>query len=104
MISGKPVSSETSVTAMPASAIAFAVPPVETSSTPALGSAVAKSTSPVLSETESRARRTRHEIGRRNVLGGDGHDRKFPRKDARGLKHVPESGSGFGIKTCKSRS
>ncbi len=57
MISGKPVSSETSRTAMPASAIAFAVPPVETSSMPKAVSARAKSTRPVLSETDSSARR-----------------------------------------------
>src|SRR5690606_4773955 len=38
--------------------IALAVPPVETSSTPALARARAKSTSPVLSKTDSRARRT----------------------------------------------
>ena len=37
---------------------AFAVPPVETSSTPALASAAANSTRPVLSETDSSARRT----------------------------------------------
>ena len=58
MISGKPVSSETSRTAMPASAIAFAVPPVETSSMPKPASARAKSIRPVLSETDSSARRT----------------------------------------------
>ena len=43
---------------MPASAIAFAVPPVETSSTPAAASALANSIRPVLSKTESSARRT----------------------------------------------
>ena len=59
IISGKPVRSETSRTASPASASALAVPPVETSSTPRAASAWAKGTSPVLSETESRARDTR---------------------------------------------
>src|SRR5512139_1371564 len=55
-ISGKPVYSLTSITARPASRSALAVPPVESSSTPAPASARAKSTRPVLSETESRAR------------------------------------------------
>src|SRR5512139_2809797 len=55
-ISGKPVYSLTSITARPASRSALAVPPVESSSTPALASVRAKSTRPVLSDTESRAR------------------------------------------------
>src|SRR3954451_24562784 len=58
IISGKPVSSETSLTLSPAAAIAFAVPPVETSSTPWPTSARANSASPVLSETDNRARVT----------------------------------------------
>src|SRR5690606_17863171 len=45
--SGKPVSSSTGVTGMPASAIRDAVEPVETSSTPASCSAVASSVRPV---------------------------------------------------------
>ena len=63
MISGKPVTPETSLTAMPAAAIALAVPPVEISSMPALDSAAANSTSPVLSDTDSSARRTRTRSG-----------------------------------------
>src|SRR3954470_10207997 len=59
IISGKPVSSETSFTLRPAAAIAFAVPPVETSSTSCAASAFANSIRPVLSETERRARVTR---------------------------------------------
>src|SRR5262245_57540819 len=66
IISGKPVSSETSRTARPASASALRVPPVETSSTFRAASARAKSTSPDLSETESRARATGR---RRSVMG-----------------------------------
>ena len=56
IISGKPVSSETSRTASPASRSALAVPPVETSSTPCRASACPSSASPVLSETDSKAR------------------------------------------------
>src|SRR5688572_21146178 len=56
MISGKPVTSETSRAGMPASFSSLWVPPVDSSSTPSPLSARAKSTSPVLSETESRAR------------------------------------------------
>src|ERR1700757_1846318 len=59
IISGKPVRSETSFTLNPAAAIALAVPPVETSSTPRAASAWANSIRPVLSETESRTRVTR---------------------------------------------
>src|SRR5690606_25430122 len=58
MISGNPVTSYTSRTASPASRIAFAVPPVDSSSTLRAASARASSTSPVLSETDSSARRT----------------------------------------------
>src|SRR5690606_17428695 len=58
MISGNPVTSDTSRTASPASRIAFAVPPVDSSSTLRAASARASSTSPVLSETDSSARRT----------------------------------------------
>ena len=48
--------SATSFTAMPASFSARAVPPVDRISTPRAASARAKSTRPVLSETEIRAR------------------------------------------------
>src|SRR5690606_10773745 len=56
MISGNPVTSDTSVTAMPAARSASAVPPVDTITTPWRTRPAAKSTIPVLSETESRAR------------------------------------------------
>src|SRR6185295_3690873 len=56
IISGKPVGAETSRTVSPASASALAVPPVEISSIPWPSSALAKSTRPVLSDTDSRAR------------------------------------------------
>ena len=58
-ISSWPVKTETSVTSRPASRIALAVPPVESSSTPSSVRPRAKSTTPVLSETEMSARRTR---------------------------------------------
>src|ERR1700723_6285 len=55
-ISGNPVSSEISFTAMPESRSSLAVPPVEISSTPSLESLRANSTSPVLSVTLRMAR------------------------------------------------
>src|SRR4051794_33766190 len=58
-ISSWPVNSETSVTSRPASRRALAVPPVERISTPSAARLLAKSATPVLSETEIRARRTR---------------------------------------------
>src|SRR5215510_8878582 len=58
MISGKPVSVDTSVTGTPAWRSAAAVPPVETSAMPSASRPCAKSTRPVLSETLSSARRT----------------------------------------------
>src|SRR5690606_5651088 len=64
IISGKPVTSETSRTASPASRRARAVPPVESSSTPRAARALASSTRPVLSDTDSRARRR----GRRSTV------------------------------------
>src|SRR5438046_7621325 len=57
-ISGKPVSSSTSVTATPDSFRCPAVPPVETTRTPDSVSERQKSAIPVLSWTETRARRT----------------------------------------------
>src|SRR6185437_17052290 len=57
IISGKPVNSETSVTTTPFSLRSCAVPPVERISTPWVRSALAKSTSPVLSEALRSARR-----------------------------------------------
>src|SRR5512146_1902224 len=57
-ISGAAVYSPTGMTRSPASASAFWVPPVERSSTPFAARRRAKGTSPVLSETESSARRT----------------------------------------------
>ncbi len=58
-ISGEPVNSATSVTSRPASRIAAAVPPVDRIWTPSSRSPRAKSTIPVLSETEISAQRTR---------------------------------------------
>src|SRR5580765_8680173 len=53
IISGKPVTSETGITARPASLSARAVPPVETSSKPRAARPRPRSTMPVLSETLS---------------------------------------------------
>src|SRR3546814_11113054 len=58
IISGKPVWSDTSFTASPASRSALAVPPVDSSSTPCRASACPSATSPALSDTESSARVT----------------------------------------------
>src|SRR5665811_2108830 len=58
IISGEPVTSETSTTSSPSLRSAFAVPPVETSAMPRSLSALAKSTRPALSLTESSARVT----------------------------------------------
>src|SRR5260221_2580719 len=58
-ISSCPVKSATSVTSRPASRNALAVPPVERISTPCAASVLANSATPVLSETEISARRTR---------------------------------------------
>src|SRR5699024_9782531 len=55
--SGKPVSCSTSMTGTPASAIFFAVEPVETISTPTACKPCASSSRPVLSYTLTRARR-----------------------------------------------
>src|SRR5829696_10069280 len=63
MISGKPVKPSIGRTSRPASLSADAVPPVETSSTPRSASPRAKSTIPVLSETESTARAIRTSPG-----------------------------------------
>src|SRR3954466_6159078 len=57
-ISSWPVNSETSATSRPASRSAAAVPPVERISTPRPARPRAKSATPVLSETETSARRT----------------------------------------------
>src|SRR5687767_8492224 len=51
-ISGKPVWSATSVTASPASASSWAVPPVDSSPMPSAASSRASATMPVLSDTE----------------------------------------------------
>src|SRR5438132_13326300 len=56
MISGKSVTVETSLTGTPAAFRVCAVPPIEMRSTPAPTRALAKSISPVLSDTEIRAR------------------------------------------------
>ena len=57
MISGNSVKSATSITSRPASRSRRAVPPVDSISTLAATSVLASSTSPVLSETDKRARR-----------------------------------------------
>ena len=59
MISGKPVKSSIARTSRPAPWSSRAVPPVETSSTPSSARPRAKSTTPVLSETDTSARRMR---------------------------------------------
>src|SRR5260221_5943503 len=58
-ISSCPVKSATSVTSRPASRNALGVPPVERISTPCAASVLANSATPVLSETEISAGRTR---------------------------------------------
>src|SRR5262245_44296014 len=70
MISGNPVCSETSVTARPAWRSVWAEPPVDSSCTPRSARERASSIRPLLSETESRARR----IGR-SVAGIPGDSR-----------------------------
>ena len=71
IISGKPVTSETSRTGIPASAMSLRVPPVARISTPSSLRARANSAQPVLSETLKRARVTfvsfifRRDAGRR---------------------------------------
>src|SRR4029078_9069636 len=71
MISGKPVTVATSVTARPSPFSALAVPPVDTSSMPRAAKARAKSMRPVLSETERSARRTDGDIqGAQSELRG----------------------------------
>ena len=57
-ISGKPVTSSTSVTGMPESLSNFAVPPVEMSCTPRSVSPLANDSTPLLLNTEMRARWT----------------------------------------------
>src|SRR5690625_1349092 len=66
-ISGNPVTASTSVTGRPASRMVAPVEPVETISAPASWRARARSTIPVLSKTETRARR----MGRRSVVSRD---------------------------------
>src|SRR5215213_2207931 len=69
MIAGKPVKSSIARTLRPAASSACAVPPVDTSSIPRASSPLAKSTMPVLSDTESTARRIRTSPG--CVTGAD---------------------------------
>ena len=82
--SGKPVTSLTGTTGTPASRSFAAVEPVDTISTPAAASARPRSTSPVLSETETRARR----IGRRCAVTSPG-----PSAVTAGPPSFPRSGS-----------
>src|SRR5215210_647288 len=63
MISGKPVKPSIDRTVSPASRSCAAVPPVETSSTPRAARPRANSTTPVLSDTDSSARRIRTSPG-----------------------------------------
>src|SRR5882757_11075892 len=74
-ISGNPVRSLISRTVRPASRNAFDVPPVETNSTPSAESLCANSTRPLLSVTESKARRTaRRSLIYLDFIGNIGHD------------------------------
>ena len=57
-ISGKPVTSSTSVTGMPQSLSSFAVPPVEMTVTPMSVRPLANDSTPLLLNTEMRARWT----------------------------------------------
>src|SRR5580692_10092463 len=99
IISGKPVRSDTSRTLRPASVRARAVPPVETSSMPKPARKRANSASPVLSETERRAREMRrrcsgmgrsracthkHVVGWLAKPGGQDVDRRDGPADLRG--------------------
>src|SRR4051812_42896342 len=63
MISGKPVKSSIERTSRPAPSSSRAVPPVDTISTPSSARPRANSTSPRLSDTVKRARRTRTSPG-----------------------------------------
>src|SRR5215218_4344192 len=77
-ISGASVTAATSTTGSPASAIAVAVPPLETSSQPRSTRPWARSTTPVLSYTDTRARTFRSFGGSRGGqdegAGDDGGD------------------------------
>jgi hypothetical protein len=90
IISGKPVTSATSVTVSPASRSVEAVPPVERSSTPLSARALAKSTSPVLSDTEMSAWRIGARAGAAGI-GGQG-----PLAKARAGARGRVNGSGRG--------
>ena len=72
MISGKPVTSATSVTSRPASRSAVAVPPVDSSWTRRAARRLARSTTPCLSETLSSARRTGGWVGLGDMFGSSG--------------------------------
>ena len=89
-ISGNPVTSATSRTARPAAASARAVPPVDRSSTPSSARPRARSTSPVLSETERSARRTR------------AHDSPGPHR-ARGGPDAATSSAALGVEADRLR-
>ena len=91
MISGKPVKSSMARTSSPAASSADAVPPVEMISTPSSESPCAKSTMPVLSDTESTARRMRTSPGwviappRDDSQRRDQHAARVGRVDADGV-------------------
>src|SRR5437016_1551131 len=84
MISGNPVYSATSRTAIPALRKACAVPPVDNNSTPRAAKARANSPRPCLSETDSSARVIVMDLGRglltaggRRALFGESHGAQF---------------------------
>lgn len=67
-ISGAPDISETSLTGIPVFLILLAVPPLATNVNPKLFNSVANSIKPVLSETDSKARKMRKEVNCYNSL------------------------------------
>src|SRR5258708_7490631 len=77
MISGKPVYAETSRTAIPALRSAWAVPPVDSSSTPRAARPRAKSPRPCLSETDSSARVIAMDGWGLQALLGESHRAQF---------------------------
>src|SRR5688572_4421670 len=76
-ISGKPVTSSTGVTSIPASRSVAAVPPEETNPTPSSVSPRANSTTPVLSYTANSARRTGRTSVTTSASGGERSRRRL---------------------------
>src|SRR4051794_17153989 len=92
MISGKPVNSSIERTSRPPSRSAVAVPPVETSSTPRFARPRAKSTTPVLLETDSSARLMRTSPG--CTMASIGRGRYLDRdEDSAGMAGVGADGA-----------